>query len=112
MNSVETLTFIREWLNDSDRLHAVPLLDAITDKAEQDAAYRAQLERWLTHGGTLLIRDDLARPFQDADFIRSQSPARRYPWEDAWMALDSAILHARVADGRAPPFYQSSALDA
>lgn len=111
--TADTLVFVRTWLaTNREQSSAIPLLEAIAGHAKTDGAYCARFETWLAFGGTLIIRDDLALPFQDADFIRAQSPQRRYAWDDAWMALDSAMLHARVADGRAPPFYRSPGADA
>lgn len=79
------------------RRHALPLWDAIVAHAKHDARYAASLAKWLTEGGTIVLRDELASKFQHADFIKAEAATgRRYPWVDAWAAIDSAMLQART----------------
>jgi hypothetical protein len=79
------------------RAHALPLWRAIIQKSMDDAFYASNFETWLENGGTVLLRDMLATPFKDAAFSKRQDGpcARGYPWDDAWMAIDSAGMHAR-----------------
>ena len=91
-----TADLIRGLLQKNHRAHSIPLFDAIVQRASEDADYGRLLATWLEHGGTIRLRDDLARPFETADFILARKD-RRYPWTDAWTAIDSARLEARLA---------------
>jgi hypothetical protein len=89
-----TETLIRCLLDENNRSHAIPLFDAIRTRASNDNPFKEHFTQWLDEGGTLLLRDELCAPFKDADFINAQTD-RRYPWHDAWTAIDSARLQAR-----------------
>lgn len=102
-----TTGLIRRLLEQHDRAHALSLFDAIVERAATDAAFARHLDAWLEDSGTVLLRDKLCRPFQTAAFITTQ-PDRRYPWEDAWMAIDSARLHARFLPAAQPQALDSS----
>ena len=75
--------------------YALPMLDAIEAKAAQESHYACLLNRWLSEGGTVLLRDDLCDCFRRAPFvIEATGPLREgkfpYAFADMWMALDSA----------------------
>jgi len=75
----------------SGRADATALLDAIHERAGTDAEYAGALSGWLDAGGTLVLRDVLCDPFRDAGFLDGE---RRYPWWDAFTAIDTARLNA------------------
>lgn len=86
---------IKAILAVKNRGYAFALADAITEKAKSDADYAAALAEWLDQGGTVLLRDRLCRPFENAAFIALSAGHFRYPWDECWTALDSARATAR-----------------
>jgi hypothetical protein len=89
---------LRAVLN-RDRAYAVALLDAIYAKAVTDEAYLEHVCYWLDHGSTVALRDEVAAPFTDADFIAALAETHFYPFHDCWMAIDSASLRLREPSG-------------
>lgn len=85
--SMLTAEYIYRQLEQTNRQHAVPLMDAICDHASKDAEYATVLSNWLANGGTLILRDDLCDRFKYANLFKGSK--RRYPWFDAFTALDS-----------------------
>ena len=88
-----------------DRAYALPMLDAIRDKAEQDGlyekteqdeVYRAALADWLVNGGTVTLRDTLAAPFKDASFVQALATRFRYPFDECWTSIDTAMAKHRL----------------
>lgn len=71
------------------RDYAIPLFKAMQARAKDDAAYGAKFEHWVEHGGTILLRDELAAPFKTAPCI-TEMQGHFYPFNDAWMSIDSA----------------------
>ncbi len=89
-----TEEYIYCQLNQNDREHAIPLMDAICDYASKDTEYAEALRNWMTNGGTLILRDDLCDRFKDADLFKGSK--RRSPLFDAFTALDSISLGSRT----------------
>ena len=75
------------------RADATAMLDAMRERARGDAEYAEALSGWLDTGGTVVLRDILCDPFKGADFLDG---GRRYPWWDAFTAIDTARLNASV----------------
>jgi len=90
-----TIADVYRRLEQSGRQHAVPLMDAICARAREDAEYGEALSGWLADGGTLVLRDELCAPFKGADLFEGSE--RRYPWFDAFTALDSVSAGRREA---------------
>lgn len=85
--------------------YALPLVDAIREKAEQDGlyekteqdeVYRAALADWLVNGGTVTLRDTLAAPFKDAPFVQALAGRFRYPFAECWTSIDTAMAKHRL----------------
>ena len=89
---------LRAVLN-RDFPYAVALLDAIYAKAATDEAYLEHVCYWLDHGSTVTLRDEVAAPFADADFITALAETHFYPFDDCWVAIDSASLRLREPSG-------------
>ncbi|MBO9428616.1 hypothetical protein [Sulfitobacter sp. R18_1] len=95
---------IRDCLVDADKQHAIPLWDAICERAREDNDFNDNLVDWIKildsgQGGTVHLRDTLCMPLKDRDDL-FQDPEgstwkRRYPFDDAWMAIDSAGLRVK-----------------
>ena len=83
-------------------LHALPLLEAIA--AEPDLA--APLQKWLSEGGTVFLRDTLADRFKEN--IQTLCPDLSTDicaFSNAWMPIDTAWLHCAVRTGQRPPYF-------
>lgn len=85
--------------------YALPLVDAIREKAEQnglyekteqDEVYLAALADWLVNGGTVTLRDTLAAPFKDAPFVQALASRFRYPFDECWTSIDTAMAKHRL----------------
>ena len=89
---------VREDLARNDRDYAIPLLDAIVSKArvDMDPSYKDTLVEWLEGGvSTIALRDVLCDPFRHSNIMIHASKKSKYPFDDLFMALDSAAYHVR-----------------
>lgn len=78
------------------RAYALPMLDAIRSAADRDEAFREVLGDWLANGGTVTLRDKLAAPFKDAPFVRALAARFRYPFDECWTSIDTAMAKHRL----------------
>jgi hypothetical protein len=99
-----TLDAIRARLRATNEFHgnnasyAIPLVDAIEAQARRSPDYAAILSRWLAGGGTLILRHELCPPVR-SERVMAQAGQRgfRYPWDQCWTAVDTAMHNARTA---------------
>lgn len=75
--------------------YALPMLDAIERRAREDVDYEQKLLRWFEKGETVLLRDELCAPFRRFSFVDYYSSSVPLPFDNIWMAIDSAGLHLR-----------------
>jgi len=96
---VATWDDIRDDLKENEREGALQMVDLIEAKAKVDPVYKALVDQYLEHGSTILLRDDIAAPFLDNpvklhNFTGSwNGKDSLYPFDDMWMAIDSAHMH-------------------
>lgn len=90
-----TMNAIRDQVKLHGNAYALPMLDAIEQRAKTDKTYDALLSGWLKYGSTVILRDDLCKPFGGYKELLRKAEHFRYPFDQIWMAIDSA--KARVA---------------
>lgn len=101
VNKAVTMEELRENLVGRNWGYALPMLDAMYEKAGEDGEYAANLALWLGDHGeytTVFLRDELCRPFEHAAFLEKvKVHGYPYPWNDSWMALDSSAHAVRLS---------------
>lgn len=102
VNKAVTIDEICDNLVARERKYALPLLEAMYNKAiKGDAYYATQFEKWLGEDGdysTVFLRDELCLPFKDAAFLDEvKAEGHPYPWNDCWMAIDSSAHEVRLS---------------
>ncbi len=98
-----TADAVTEHLKETSRDHAIPMWEAMCERAETDAEYGKIFYKWLEEGGTVILRDDLCLQFKDQNHLFQEHPVHRYPWDDAWMAIDTTRYHLRLDEEASPP---------
>lgn len=103
-----TLDDIRDQLRrhspgkQDNHAYALPMVAAMEERAEVDAAYTIALYQWLANGSSILLRDALCRVFANDDFVLIPAMGFVYPWEECWTAIDSAWGAVAFEKGIAP----------
>lgn len=98
---------IREALyREPHRQVGVGLLNIIEKEAEQNPEYAAKYNHWLKEGSTVFLRDELAAPFKNAAYLRDCHADHFDAFHDAWTAIDSARLEARLTPETTGPRFQ------
>lgn len=103
-----TLDDIRDQLRrhspgkQDNHAYALPMVAAMEERAEVDAAYTIALYQWLANGSSILLRDALCRVFANDDFVLIPAMGFIYPWEECWTAIDSAWGAVAFEKGIAP----------
>jgi hypothetical protein len=86
------ITYVRHRLDQADELQ---LFTAVLDRARSgtDPEFTSSFVEWLgPDGGTLVLRDDLCRPYQPMFADRKVEGRQNHAWYNAWTGIDSAKL--------------------
>lgn len=89
------IAFVRSRLKQPDQLQ---LFNAILDRAQKgiDPGFTNSFVKWLgPDGGTLILRDELCRPYQPMFDDRKVEGRQNLAWDNAWTGIDSAKLAYR-----------------
>lgn len=88
------VTYFRSCLDRPDELL---LFNAIIDRVSNgDSEFEAVFIRWLSpEGGTVILRDDLCRPFKPMFADRKVEGRQNLAWDNAWTGIDSVRLAYR-----------------
>lgn len=93
------LSEIRLRIKEDGREYALLLLDAIEERARHNETFNDTLQRWLNGEegcSTVFLRDELCRPFKEAEFLNQLLEQHFYPWDDCWMAIDTYAMKVRL----------------
>lgn len=89
------IAFVRFRLKQPDQLQ---LFDAVLNRALEgnDPEFIGSFVKWLgPDGGTIILRDELCRPFQSMFENRKVEGRQNLAWHNAWAGIDSAKLAYR-----------------
>lgn len=89
------ITFVQFHLKNPDQLQ---LFNAVLNRAMNgnDPEYTNSFIKWLgPDGGTIILRDELCRPFQAMFENRKVEGRQNLAWHNAWAGIDSAKLAYR-----------------
>ena len=112
-----TLDDIRDQLMIPSEFHgnayayALPMVDAIELRTQDDPAYSNHVQVWLDQGGTVLLRDEICDCFREADFVMAEQGSildgkHPYAFNDMWMAIDTARHLVRIRSTSQPEHEQ------
>lgn len=103
--SLFTLDDIRSQLRNFDsgrNAYCIVMVDAIEAKCAAEPYYCPAVFAWLNDPAksTIHFRDEVAAPFREADFVLARKGSiadnmQPYPFDDMWMAIDSAMGRLR-----------------
>lgn len=103
--SLFTLDDIRSQLRNFDSgrdAYCIAMVDAIEAKCAAEPYYCPAVFAWLNDPtkSTIHFRDEVAAPFREADFVLARKGSiadnmQPYPFDDMWMAIDSAMGRLR-----------------
>lgn len=92
----KTIQNIKTHLISRNKGWTIDMLTLIEKRASRDSEYLGKFKTWINgSGGTVLLRDELCYPFKNSAAVTYYKNTKNIPFDNMWIALDTAILHAR-----------------